>query len=84
MQSSDNSPSSEDNVRLATAFSEFRHALNNALAVMMALAEMTQRDPMRAEKLAASVLDKGRNITEKLREFTALFNEIVKPSHKEL
>jgi hypothetical protein len=70
-------------VRLAAAFSEFRHALNNALAVMMALAEMAQRDPERIEKLAASVLEKGRAISEKLRVFTATFNEIIQPSQRE-
>ncbi len=83
MPSSDNSPSREDVLRLAAAFSEFRHALNNALAVMMALAEMTQRDPMRGEKLASSVLEKGRAISEKLREFTATFNEIMTPPNRE-
>ncbi len=70
-------------IRLAASFSEFRHSLNNSLAVMMALAEMAQRDPSRAAKLSASVLEKSANIIERLREFTAEFNDVLRPERPE-
>jgi hypothetical protein len=73
----------EMELRLAAAFSDFRHSLNNSLAVIMALAEMAQRDPARSERLASSVLEKGASIMEKLREFTADFNEALRPERRE-
>ncbi len=37
--------SHEELVELQKKFSEIKHAINNALAVMMALSEMSQRRP---------------------------------------
>ena len=42
--------------QLQSKYSEIKHSVNNALAVMMALAEMSQRRPDYAEKLASAVL----------------------------
>jgi len=65
----------EEFVELQKKFSEIKHGINNALAVMMALSEMSQRRPDYAEKLATTVLTKAPQIVSSLQEFTALLNE---------
>ena len=61
--------------QLQKKFSEIKHSINNALAVMMALSEMSQRRPDYAEKLATTVLSKAPQIVSSLQEFTQLLNE---------
>jgi hypothetical protein len=65
----------EELVELQKKFSEIKHSINNALAVMMALSEMSQRRPDYAEKLASTVLAKAPQIVSGLQEFTQLLNE---------
>jgi len=60
---------------LQKKFSEIKHSINNALAVMMALSEMSQRRPDYAEKLATTVLAKAPQIVSSLQEFTQALNE---------
>ena len=60
---------------LQAKYSEIKHSINNALAVMMALAEMSQRRPDYAEKLASAVLTKAPQIVSSLQEFTEALNE---------
>ena len=67
--------SAEELTELQKKFSEIKHSINNALAVMMALSEMSQRRPDYAEKLATTVLSKAPQIVSNLQEFTALLNE---------
>ena len=67
--------SSDELVQLQKKFSEIKHSINNALAVMMALSEMSQRRPDYAEKLATTVLSKAPQIVSGLQEFTQLLNE---------
>lgn len=67
--------SSEEMDQLQKKFSEIKHGINNALAVMMALSEMSQRRPDYAEKLATTVLAKAPQIVSSLQEFTQLLNE---------
>jgi hypothetical protein len=62
-------PRSELN-QLQAKFSEIKHSINNALAVMMALSEMSQRRPDYAEKLATTVLTKAPQIVSSLQDFT--------------
>lgn len=62
---------------LQRKFSEIKHSINNALAVMMALSEMSQRRPDYAEKLASTVLTKAPQIVSGLQEFTQALNEKV-------
>ena len=65
----------EEIAQLQTKFSEIKHSINNALAVMMALSEMSQRRPDYAEKLASTVLTKAPQIVTSLQEFTQVLNE---------
>ena len=70
-----NTLSPEDIAQLQKKFSEIKHSINNALAVMMALSEMSQRRPDYAEKLASTVLSKAPQIVTSLQEFTQVLNE---------
>jgi predicted short-subunit dehydrogenase-like oxidoreductase (DUF2520 family) len=65
--------------QLQKKFSEIKHSINNALAVMMALSEMSQRRPDYAEKLATTVLAKAPQIVSSLQEFTQALNEKAGP-----
>jgi hypothetical protein len=65
----------EDYAELQKKFSEIKHSINNALAVMMALSEMSQRRPDYAEKLATTVLSKAPQIVSNLQEFTQALND---------
>ena len=69
----------EELVALQQKFSEIKHSINNALAVMMALSEMSQRRPDYSEKLAATVLAKAPQIVSSLQEFTQALNEKTAP-----
>jgi hypothetical protein len=60
---------------LQAKYSELKHSVNNALAIMMALSEMSQRRPDYAEKLASTVLTKAPQIVSSLQEFTDALNE---------
>ena len=65
----------EELAQLQRKYSEIKHSINNALAVMMALSEMSQRRPDYAEKLATTVLTKAPQIVSSLQEFTQALNE---------
>ncbi len=69
----------EELVQLQAKFSEIKHSINNALAVMMALSEMSQRRPDYSEKLATTVLTKAPQIVSSLQEFTQAINEKAGP-----
>ena len=64
---------------LQRKFSEIKHSINNALAVMMALSEMSQRRPDYSEKLASAVLTKAPQIVSSLLEFTQALNDKAGP-----
>lgn len=74
---SDSTPvlTAEELDQLRKKFSEIKHSINNALAVIMALSEMSQRRPDYAEKLATNVLTKAPQIVSSLQEFTQILNE---------
>jgi len=71
--------SHEELVELQKTFSEIKHVINNALAVMMALSEMSQRRPDYSEKLASTVLTKAPQIVSSLQEFTQALNDKAGP-----
>ena len=75
MSETDQTISHEELVQLQKKFSEIKHSINNALAVMMALSEMSQRRPDYGEKLATTVLSKAPLIVSSLQEFTQALNE---------
>jgi len=75
MTDSTRTVSQEELQQLQSKFSEIKHSINNALAVMMALSEMSQRRPDYAEKLATTVLAKAPQIVSSLQEFTQALSE---------
>jgi hypothetical protein len=79
MSGPDRSITHEELVQLQRKFSEIKHSINNALAVMMALSEMSQRRPDYAEKLASTVLSKAPQIVSSLQEFTQALSEKAGP-----
>jgi mannitol/fructose-specific phosphotransferase system IIA component (Ntr-type) len=66
-------------LELQEKISEIKQSINSALAVMMALAEMSQRRPDYSEKLASTVLTKAPEIVSSLQEFTKALNEKAGP-----
>jgi hypothetical protein len=79
MSDPDRTIAHEELVELQKKFSEIKHAINNALAVMMALSEMSQRRPDYSEKLASTVLTKAPQIVSSLQEFTQALNDKAGP-----
>jgi hypothetical protein len=75
MNETASSISREELIALQQKFSEIKHSINNALAVMMALSEMSQRRPDYSEKLATTVLAKAPQIVSSLQEFTQALND---------
>ncbi len=56
-------------------FREFKHATNNALAIVMALSEMTARNPDHGRRLVQVVAEKGPQIVGQLRELDEWFRQ---------
>ena len=79
MTDPERSISHEEIVELQKKFSDIKHAINNALAVLSALAEMSQRRPDYSEKLADAVLTKYPQIVSGLQEFTEALKEKAGP-----
>ena len=79
MSDLERSISHEELTELQKKFSEIKHSINNALAVMMALSEMSQRRPDYSEKLASTVLTKAPQIVSSLQEFTQALNDKAGP-----
>ncbi len=71
--------SQQELVELQKKFSGIKHAINNALAVISALSEMSQRRPDYSEKLASAVLTKVPQIASSLQEFAQALNDKAGP-----
>jgi two-component sensor histidine kinase len=54
-----------------------RHAINNNVAVIMAMAELTQRNPAQCAKLSQLCLEKAPAIAAAIGGFTELFEGAV-------
>ena len=50
-----------------------RHSINNHVAVIMAMAELAQRNPAQGQKLSQICLEKGPQIADAIGGFTELF-----------
>jgi SMC interacting uncharacterized protein involved in chromosome segregation len=60
---------------LQERFRKVKHDINNTLAVIMALAELGQRNPTYMEKLSKAVLQRGPEVVTLLQDYQALLNE---------
>ena len=55
-------------------FREVKHSINNTLAVIMALSELGQRNPVHYDKLAKAVLQRGPDVVRELQEFQSVLS----------
>ncbi len=81
--SMDNSPESPAVTRaelleLHNKFRAVKHSACNALAVVMALSEMAERNPAYVEKLTKTVLSKSPQMVTELRDFDDEFRTLLK------
>ena len=65
-------------MELHNKFRAVKHSACNALAVIMALSEMAERNPTYMEKLTKTVLSKSPQMVSELREFDDEFRAILK------
>ncbi len=54
-----------------------RHAINNNVAVIMAMAELSQRNPAQSQKLSQLCLEKAPQISSSIGSFVELFEGAV-------
>jgi anaerobic ribonucleoside-triphosphate reductase len=60
-----------------------RHSINNHVAVVMAMAELTQRNPTQSQKLCQICLEKAPQIAATIGGFTELFQGILSVQREE-
>ncbi len=65
-------------LELHTKFRAVKHSACNALAVVMALSEMAERNPAYVEKLTKTVLSKSPQMVTELRAFDDEFRALLK------
>lgn len=65
----------DDLLALNAQFREVKHAVNNTLAVIMALSELSQRNTEHYEKLANAVLTRCPDIVAQLQSFQKQLTE---------
>ena len=65
-------------MELHNKFRAVKHSACNALAVVMALSEMAERNPTYVEKLTKTVLSKSPQMVAELREFDDDFRALLK------
>ena len=70
-------PTREEIMAIHEKFRAVKHSACNALAVIMALSEMAQRNPAYMEKLTATVLIKSPQMVAELREFDDEFRALL-------
>jgi DNA-binding ferritin-like protein len=59
-------------------FRTIKHSINNSLAVIMALSELSQRNPSHYEKLVKAVLNRSPDIVHQLQDFSTILSEKAK------
>ncbi|HEX8372618.1 MAG TPA: hypothetical protein VF585_07550 [Chthoniobacterales bacterium] len=78
MSKSDKSlPTPEEYADLVLYYRKMKHDINNSLAVMMALAELSQRRTEHVQKLIDMVLEKSSKTAEDLKGFQAKLNALL-------
>ena len=70
-------PTASEYAELVLHFRKMKHDINNTLAVMMALAEMSQRKADHVPKLINEVLDKSTKTADELRAFQTKLNALL-------
>ena len=78
MSDTNSSITREDLESLHEKFRDIKHNINNTLAVVMALSELSQRNPAHYEKLAKAVLQRGPEVVQQLQDFQTALNAKLK------
>jgi hypothetical protein len=73
----------EDLQELLEKFRVLKHGINNTLAVIMALSELSQRNPAHFEKLANAVLQRGPDVVQDLQDFQNALTAKLRPPGEE-
>ena len=60
----------EEWLEFRVRFSNMKHSLNNTLAVILALAELAQRNPDNYEKLAKAICTRTQEIATLIQDFS--------------
>ena len=68
----------EELVVLNEKYREVKHDINNSIAVLMAMAEMSRFKDEYKEKLAETVCTRTPQIVEKMQEYQKMLNEKLK------
>jgi hypothetical protein len=68
---------------LCNQFREIKHSINNTLAVVMALSELAQRNPVHYDKLGKAVLQRGPEVVQQLQDFQTAITGTLKESDAE-
>lgn len=55
--------------------SDFRHNVNNCLALVIAAAELVRRKPETVESMAGTMLEQPQKILEEIKEFSDAFEK---------
>ena len=63
---------------LIEKYREIKHDINNSLAVILALSELSQRNPAHYEKLAKAVLERGPKVVQLLQDYQGLLGAKLK------
>jgi hypothetical protein len=56
-------------------FRELKHSANNVLAVFLALAELSERNPANYERLAKAIMERAPQLVAGLQSFQEKFSE---------
>lgn len=76
-QSEKSLPTPEEYADLVLDYRKMKHDINNSLAVMMALAELSQRRTDYGQKLIDMVLEKSSKTAEDLKIFQSKLNALL-------
>ncbi len=85
MSQSSDSPASVDALQLlCNQFRDTRHDINNVFAVLLALAELGERNPANYERLGHAVLERCPKVLQELQTFQdALFSALAVAQSKQ-
>ena len=67
--------SPQDASALFDQFRELKHSANNDLAVFLALAELSERNPANYERLAKAIMERAPQLVAGLQAFQDKFSE---------
>lgn len=71
------SPAATDLKALADQFRDTKHNINNVFAVLLAMAELSERNPANYERLAKAVLERCPTVVQDLHNFHEALSSVI-------